>query len=121
MNSIFPLILSLTQNEEVLVDYPSWAQFIGAVIVLLSILPIPVFLIGRLIFLESAREEAREFFCAKVNVFEKAYCRLQCRRSSSPSIDEEPLNERDRELTNTPTPFELQRSSTPMDSGHDDY
>ena len=94
-------------------EFPSWAQFIGAVIILSSVLPIPVFLIGRLIFLESAREEAREFLRAKVNQFKKAYDRLRCRRTST--ADEEPLINKDRELTNSPSAFELQS----MDS--DDY
>ena len=58
-------------------DYPSWAQFIGAVIVLSSVLPIPVFMIGRLIFLESAREEAREFLRAKITQFESAFYRTK--------------------------------------------
>ena len=38
--------------------YPSWAQFIGAVIILMAVLPTPVILIGRLILYQSARDEA---------------------------------------------------------------
>ena len=102
-------------------EYPSWAQSVGAVIVLSSVLPIPVFLTARLIFLESAREEAREFLRAKVSQFENAYYRLRCRRPLIPCADEEPLNERDRELTSTPRPFELQPNTSPMDSGGDNY
>ena len=44
--------------------YPNWAQFIGAVIILIAILPIPVILIGRLILYQSARDEALSFFKA---------------------------------------------------------
>ena len=42
--------------------YPRWAQFVGAVIILMAVLPIPVILIVRLILYESAREEALDFF-----------------------------------------------------------
>jgi hypothetical protein len=42
--------------------YPRWAQFIGAVIILITVLPIPIVLIGRLILYQSAREEAVGFF-----------------------------------------------------------
>ena len=42
--------------------YPRWAQFVGAVIILMAVLPIPVILIVRLVVYESAREEAVNFF-----------------------------------------------------------
>ena len=50
-----------TQGEEVKVDYPSWAQFVGCVIVLTSVLSMPIFLLFRLIAFESGRQEALLF------------------------------------------------------------
>lgn len=41
--------------------YPEWAQFIGAVVVLSSVVMIPLFLIVRLIGYQEARDEAMEF------------------------------------------------------------
>lgn len=68
--------------EEETIDYPSWALFIGAVIVLSSQLVIPVVLIGRLILFEEARQQARDFLQAKVSQFENFYHRLKsCFRS----------------------------------------
>ena len=49
------------QGEEVKVDYPSWAQFIGCVIVLTSVLSMPIYLTVRLICFESSRQEALLF------------------------------------------------------------
>ena len=49
------------QGTEMRVDYPSWAQFIGCVIVLTSVLCMPVYLVARLILFESGREEALVF------------------------------------------------------------
>ena len=43
-------------------EYPGWALFIGAVIILMAVLPIPIVLIGRLILYQSARDEAIDFF-----------------------------------------------------------
>ena len=43
-------------------EYPGWALFIGAVIILMAVLPIPIVLIGRLILYQSARDEAIGFF-----------------------------------------------------------
>ena len=51
-----------SQYAESEVVYPSWAQFIGAVIVLIAVLPIPIILVARLILYQSAREEAVKFF-----------------------------------------------------------
>ena len=51
-----------SQFSEVEEVYPGWAQFIGAVIILIAILPIPIILIGRLILYQSARDEAISFF-----------------------------------------------------------
>lgn len=56
----------LLQLEEETIDYPSWALFIGAVIVLSSQLVIPVVLIGRLILFEEARQQARDFLQVQV-------------------------------------------------------
>ena len=42
--------------------YPNWALFIGAVIILAALLPMPIVLIARLILYQSAREEAASFF-----------------------------------------------------------
>ena len=53
---------SCMQFTEIEVVYPSWALFIGAVIILMAILPIPIILITRLILYQSAREEAVNFF-----------------------------------------------------------
>ena len=50
------------QFIEIEVEYPGWAVFIGAVIILMAILPIPIILIGRLILYQSARDEALGFF-----------------------------------------------------------
>lgn len=57
-------------NDKEKPPYPEWAQFIGAVIVLSSVLMIPIVLIVRLIRYESARKEGRDFIlyqfqCAK--------------------------------------------------------
>lgn len=41
--------------------YPDWAQFIGAVIVLTSILSIPTVLIIRLIMYHKARKQLKQF------------------------------------------------------------
>ena len=60
-----------SQGEEKRVDYPTWAQFIGCVIVLSSVLCMPIFLIVRLIFFESGRQEARVFFRKQINDGEK--------------------------------------------------
>ena len=49
------------QLEEMTVIYPSWALFVGAMIVLSSQLLIPIVLIGRLIMFEEARQQARDF------------------------------------------------------------
>lgn len=65
-------LFSLQYNEQQ-VEYPSWAQFIGTVFVLTSVLAIPVVLIFRLIFFESAREEALDFLRMKVSQFKDAY------------------------------------------------
>lgn len=53
------------------VDYPSWAQFFGSVIILSSVLCMPIFLIVRLIFFESGREEARVFLRQQISDGEK--------------------------------------------------
>ena len=45
--------------------YPSWAQFVGAVVVLSSVLSIPTVLIVRLIAFPEAREQALTFFREK--------------------------------------------------------
>ena len=50
-----------SQGVEKKLPYPSWAQFIGSVVVLTSILSMPIFLILRLIFFESGRKEALQF------------------------------------------------------------
>ena len=50
------------QFSEIEVEYPGWALFIGAVIILMALLPIPIVLIGRLILYQSARDEAVNFF-----------------------------------------------------------
>lgn len=60
-----------SQGEENRVDYPNWAQFIGCVIVLSSVLCMPIFLIVRLIFFESGRQEALVFFRQQINDGEK--------------------------------------------------
>ena len=51
--------MQFTEKEVV---YPGWALFIGAVIILMAVLPIPIILIGRLILYQSARDEAVAFF-----------------------------------------------------------
>ncbi len=43
-------------------DYPDWAQFIGALLVLTCILSIPIVLIIRLISYSKARKQLRQFF-----------------------------------------------------------
>ena len=50
------------QFSEIEVEYPGWALFIGAVIILMAVLPIPIVLIGRLVLYQSARDEAIGFF-----------------------------------------------------------
>ena len=52
----------ITQFSEVDEVYPGWAQFIGAMIILIAVLPIPIVLIVRLILYQSARDEAISFF-----------------------------------------------------------
>ena len=52
----------ITQFSEIDEVYPGWAQFIGAVIILMAVLPIPIVLIVRLILYQSARDEAVGFF-----------------------------------------------------------
>ncbi len=69
----WPLPLPHPQYSEVKVEYPDWANFVGAVIVLSSILWIPGFLIGRLILLDSARQQAKDFLREKLTQFEGAY------------------------------------------------
>ena len=49
------------QFVEIEVVYPGWAQFIGAVIILTAVLPMPIVLIVRLILYKTAREEAVDF------------------------------------------------------------
>ena len=49
------------QFIEIEVVYPGWAQFIGAVIILTAVLPMPITLIVRLILYKTAREEAVDF------------------------------------------------------------
>ena len=49
------------QYIEIEVDYPGWSLFIGAVIILMAVLPIPIVLIVRLILYQSARDEAVTF------------------------------------------------------------
>ena len=61
------------QYREVKKPYPSWAQFIGTLIILSSQLIVPIVLIGRLICFDSAREEALEFLRTKCTQFEQAY------------------------------------------------
>ena len=51
-----------TQFIEIEVEYPGWSLFIGAVIILMAVLPIPIILIVRLILYQSARDEAISFF-----------------------------------------------------------
>ena len=66
-NHTLPLSLPLSpQGVEERVPYPSWAQFIGSVIVLTSVLAMPIYLIVRLIFFESGRQEALRFLREKV-------------------------------------------------------
>ena len=55
-------LVYLSQFVEIEVDYPGWALFIGAVIILMAALPTPVILITRLILYQSARDEALAFF-----------------------------------------------------------
>lgn len=53
------------------IPYPSWAQFIGSLIVLTSVLAMPTYLIIRLIFFESGRQEALRFLREKITEGEK--------------------------------------------------
>ena len=68
---------SLCQGEEHTVDYPSWAQFIGCVIVLTSVLCMPVYLIIRLICFESGRQEALKFIREQVSDGERLFAWLK--------------------------------------------
>lgn len=43
------------------VKYPEWATFVGAMIILLSVVMIPMVIIVRLIAYQAARDEAMEF------------------------------------------------------------
>ena len=63
---VFVTLAHIVQYEEVEVEYPDWAKFIGAVIILSSILAIPIFLIIRLVSAQEAREEAVGFITAFV-------------------------------------------------------
>lgn len=58
-------------------EYPPWANFVGAMIVISSLVWIPSILIGRLIFLETARQEARDFLHEKVDQFERRYVQFK--------------------------------------------
>ena len=53
-----------TRSEEP--PYPEWAQFVGALIVLLSVTMIPLLLIVRLIGYQHARDEAKEFIILQI-------------------------------------------------------
>ena len=50
------------QFVESRVRYPEWAQFVGSVIILSSVLFIPIILIVKLIAHQEARDEGLEFF-----------------------------------------------------------
>ncbi len=52
---------NLMQYEEREDVYPEWGLFIGALIILSSVLVIPFFLVVRLVAYQSAREEGMEF------------------------------------------------------------
>ena len=49
--------------------YPEWAQFIGALVVLSSVMMIPLFLIVRLIGYQQARDEGMEFITRQKESF----------------------------------------------------
>lgn len=56
-----------TEDEQP--PYPEWAQFIGALVVLSSVIMIPLFLIVRLIGYQQARDEGMEFITRHVQSF----------------------------------------------------
>ena len=60
------------QYEENEVVYPEWGLFIGAMIILSSVLVIPIFLIVRLIAYQSARDEGMEFILRVVEQCKEA-------------------------------------------------
>ena len=72
-----PLSRLHAQGEEHRRDYPSWAQFIGCLIILSSVLCMPVFLIVRLIFFESGRQEALLFIRTQVRDGERLLVRIK--------------------------------------------
>ncbi|CAI8010278.1 Sodium- and chloride-dependent glycine transporter 2 [Geodia barretti] len=69
--------VSYSDGNETRVDYPSWAQFVGCVIVLTSVLCMPVYLIARLILFESGREEALVFIRQQVKDGEELLASLK--------------------------------------------
>lgn len=58
----------LTREDEQ-PPYPEWAQFIGAVVVLSSVIMIPLFLIVRLIAYQEARDEGMAFITHQIESF----------------------------------------------------
>lgn len=75
------------------VPYPNWAQFIGAVIVLSSVLSIPTVLIVRLIAFHDARQQALDFFKEKKEQIIRFYELIRSvsfrRVVYAPHVDEE--------------------------------
>lgn len=80
------------KTEQVL-PYPDWAQFIGAVLVLTSILCVPGVLIVRLIAYHKARKQMKEFKALTIqrgiNIYEKARNFVLRTQSWTPHEDEE--------------------------------
>lgn len=77
---------------EYMKSYPSWALFIGAVLVLSSVLCIPGVLIVRLVVLQEARDQAMAFYAESINrltTFLNSCKRIVPKSNSySPQVDE---------------------------------
>ena len=80
-------------RTEFKLPYPNWAQFIGAVIVLSSVLSIPTVLIVRLIAFHEARQQALDFFKEKKEQVIRFYQLIRSvsfrRVVYAPHVDEE--------------------------------
>ena len=56
------IILLFVQYEEKDTPYPGWARFVGSLLVISALLPIPVVLIVRLIWKKDERDDAIKWF-----------------------------------------------------------
>ena len=81
-------------REENSLPYPSWAQFVGAVIVISSVGAIPVVVIVRLIALPEAREQASQYiqevleWAQETRASARRYLFARC-HSYKPQVDDD--------------------------------